>query len=378
LPVRLASAPGGGTARVNASPWVLPGLREKCEPGSLDYHTPGGIGPGLVLQHGILSSSCTWGLLDPVLNDEFNFGAKVMISTPSTEPYDVQRDSLLRVMRRVGGQAFVMIGHSNGGIVSRRAAQVLAEEQWGKVRGVITINSPHLGAPAVRVPLVLLNATNFVFTMPYRALCVGPQRGCGEVEMLNDKNALLHQAGVLQFRSIFGEMKPNSYFNMSLNHNPVENEFIRVGITSHAPQRFVFARMFGDARCYPGYDCAGAGTQRRTERYYKHLVKSATWSTILGIGQLVSANPMASYSFATAIRDGTFAAVLRALDWIYRRVVSPGDDSDGIVPGKSQEYPNRNWQYHIYNAESHVGSTASIEVLKRLRMALSTWMSVPT
>src|SRR5687768_7585037 len=135
-----------------------------------------------------------------------------MISTPSIAPYDVQRDSLLRVMRQVGGQSFVLIGHSNGGIVSRRAAQVLANESWGKVRGVITINSPHLGAPLVRVPLPLIYTTNFVFTLPYRTLCIGPVRGCGEVQMLTDKNSMVHQLGLNQFEPLFREIKPNSDF----------------------------------------------------------------------------------------------------------------------------------------------------------------------
>lgn len=71
-----------------------------------------------------------------------------------------------------------------------------------------------------------------------------------------------------------------------------------------------------------------------------------------------------------AIGAGGVYVLIQVFDIVYKAVVSPGDESDGIVPVKSQTYPRANRIYHVYNADSHVGTTRSDYVRLQIRAAL--------
>jgi hypothetical protein len=195
------------------------------------------------------------------------------------------------------------------------------------------------------------------------------KRGCGELEMMGGLNSVAAKLDAFTANPLYPQMTPNSAFRSVLNATP--DPFVRVGIVSHSDGRWVWARMFGDSRCAPDLDCGGRNTVKRTQRFHKHVVIVAMISSVLTVGFTMLGQPEVAY-FTGLIMKGalTVLVAMNAFDIIYRRVVAPGDESDGLVPARSQEYPYSNRDYHIYGADSHVGATRSDKVQSRVFDAL--------
>lgn len=355
----------------------VPGSRAAAHLSSIMYDEAGGCtdasvrtddvgqGPDLVFQHGIWSNSCTWATMDPWVRGRYRFGARVKIDTPSTWSYDEQASMLAGTMRSTGQRDFIMIAHSNGGIVSRRVGQM----DPTLVRGVIAINSPHHGAPAMRFPIGAVSMAYKVLTFPFRALCIPfDHRGCGEIRMLTDANSPIHKLGFTldpaHFLGVYSQMIPGSLFQSNLNARP--DPFIKVGIVSHSPGKWKWSRLYGDFTCGPeqtlaldgcrgGREHAGA-----TNRTYKHFVKATILAGLQGVGHLLEGDlGSAAVSGGQALSYGSLAAMMRAANWLYDMFVSPRDESDGVVPVRSQQYPYADELYDVRGADTHVGSTRS-------------------
>jgi hypothetical protein len=100
----------------------------------------------VAFQHGFGSGACTWrwmlgavSSLTPV---------RVVSNTPSFSPYESQASQLRDRVLPIANNGWVFVGHSNGGVISRYAAQTYRSPQQ-LARAVITINSPHFGAQAM-------------------------------------------------------------------------------------------------------------------------------------------------------------------------------------------------------------------------------------
>jgi hypothetical protein len=129
--------------------------------------------------------------------------------------------------------------------------------------------------------------------------------------------------------------------------------------------------MFGDNRCAPEQDCGGRNTVKRTQRFHKHAAITALISGLLTVGFAMIQQPiLMAASLTVYIGAVTVLAAMDAFDLIYHLVVSPGDQSDGLAPVRSQEYPYSDRDYHILHADSHVGATRSDMVQSRVFDAL--------
>lgn len=176
----------------------------------------------------------------------FSLGAIVVTNTRSTDTYDeqsiVQRGDILDSPQ----QPYILIGHSNGGIVSRRSGH----DSPHLVRGVITINSPHRGAPAMVWPRGVAKFTLQVFSLGLRGLCTPVrERGCRHREALLS-GGILDSIGTplgdyLSPRRVYGQMLPDSKFHSdTLNAQP--ETFTGVSISSVGPMHWIWAQIIND------------------------------------------------------------------------------------------------------------------------------------
>lgn len=320
-------------------------------------------GDGLVMAHGILSDACTWYRMEKNrIGTHYGWGQRIVENTTSTLPYDMQRDELIAKMP-TSTTNYVLIGHSNGGIVSRRIGQLAAATGVRSVRGVITVGSPHLGAPLVDGPigpaiaLVTATATTRVW------LCAKNKRGCGEVQALLSNNGLLQYTNAIAGSgSLASQLSPNSAFRSVLASG--SEPYIKSAVISHSPNRWLFMRLLGDRSCYPDDPtCGGRARAAGTERFYRHLRRTAIVYAITGtMASLFGATQaIAGPSFALAIESGSMMVFLDMMDLAIRNWIIRSNDSDGVVPASSQFYPNVpiNLQQQIPGADTHVGSTSS-------------------
>jgi triacylglycerol esterase/lipase EstA (alpha/beta hydrolase family) len=77
----------------------------------------------VVFQHGLLSGPSTWARMTTWLNQDFTFGNEILPKMDSTEGLAKQGQTLVGDINQVGGSGYILIGHSQGGLISRYAAQ---------------------------------------------------------------------------------------------------------------------------------------------------------------------------------------------------------------------------------------------------------------
>ena len=111
-------------------------------------------------------------------------------------------------------------------------------------------------------------------------------------------------------------------------------------------------RLLGDWQCGFDSSCSGNRLQNMMESAYQIL-------RYCGSNEIAKAK----LPFSDKCRDVRWT--LNSLDVQYERWTAPGDESDGIVPMKSQAYPGSGPVYRLVkrNAkESHAGELRSARV----------------
>jgi hypothetical protein len=77
----------------------------------------------VIFQHGLLSDPSTWSRMVTWLNGDFLFGTEIIPHLNSTDSLSNQCTALENEVDSVGGSSYILIGHSQGGLISRCAAQ---------------------------------------------------------------------------------------------------------------------------------------------------------------------------------------------------------------------------------------------------------------
>lgn len=316
-------------------------------------------GRDVVFQHGFMSAAETWSRMSPWMSDDFHLGCKLAYSLTWKDRLPTQADTLRNRIRSHSTDSFLFIGHSNGGMISRVAAQKYPD----LVSGVVTIGSPHLGAPLANNKAAVLSAALTGLSAWGYSTC--PKDWglvCGGVALFASATIpLLVKFGADDAIPAFNDMKPGSNFHNTLNG--AQEPFPRVGIQSYSKRLFVEWRVYGDMKDGPDGPAGG--------RYQVRKAKAAL-ATDVGcgvVGVLIGAGPAAA-------NCAKRAAYRLAVTGFWNVAVSGFDKSDGIVPGKSQMYPNAFRNYGIPDGDSHVGETKSDRVRKELRKALFDDMKV--
>jgi pimeloyl-ACP methyl ester carboxylesterase len=335
-----------------------------------DFYVNNGPGQGLVLVHGVKSDETTWfPRMEPWLTGSLSPYAFTKILAPSLnwrEGISYQAADLQGRASVVGANA-LFIGHSQGGLLSRKVGQANAGYPGSLVKGVVTIDSPHQGAVIAKV-LNWVDYQNIVNTLRSSAFvkyCQGNMIACildaaaaqGTVDDITASYAPSNSSRDLQ---------PNSPALYALNHT--NEPFIRGGVQNTIDGRFKWARLYGDKDHNPEEPWGGRHLQRLTSQFFLKLrhCHNAWWfpgSSVCGV---------------------VYSAILH-LDESFERHIDPAHSgSDGIVTYPSQIYPNtistvgapRNWR--IRDGDSHVGALKTAQVRDGILVQLLPFYGLPT
>ncbi len=303
-------------------------------------------GPRVALQHGILSDACTWtgGYPANLFARAVNVRALRVTETTSSNRYVFQAEALRSQTQQLQTGPYVIVGHSNGGVVGRMAARTFGT---GSVAGVVTLGTPHAGAPIVRFnrQVALLAGTvatsdalfatvTLVFGQEIGLVGSGIGLVGSAIARTKAGPGLLFAAGgvgtllIQGSQDVFSEMSPGPFAAAGLNLLP-EPVYTKIALFSETPQRWISARIACDQ-----FGGGGAGCVKRMERAARWAFFTSIIGTVAGIAGFTP-------GFAVAQFAGSWLAKMWAIDRLYRWVVSDGAASDGIVPATSQRaFPN--------------------------------------
>jgi len=374
LPDALAPrmAEGMSTANANASTVASPCLLCTEEVDSTpDFGFFSRPTINVAFQHGAFADSTAWFRMDPWLSARFNLARKLKPTLEWRSSLESQSTTLSNQLNADGGSRFLLVGHSNGGLIARRVAQYGMTAEQPVVGGVVAIASPHFGLPLVRntraavsglmsgsLRQVLTNVGGSCGGSQFRWLCEG----------MNDALLTLVPRIVNyafdQAAPMSRDVTPGSAFTSSLNATP--EPFLRYSVEVESQGAWKFVRMLGDWKCNPEDRCSGDHLQNTMESVYDVL-------RYCGSNEFAKAAKPALAERCRSVRWS-----LNNLNSLYERLTAPGDASDGLVPAKSQAYPGvLGEDRHVMKKarESHVGELKSVNVRDKLSRVMSRFSS---
>ena len=334
----------------------------------------GGTG-NLVMQHGMASDGCTWQYLYPILQQDFKLGTVLIPTSSWSSALSQQATGLENTINASAASAFALIGHSQGGLIARSAAQHYQSlNQPNIVSGVASVGTPHQGVP------LMLNAQDYVQSK---------LQSLGD-NFLNDLgcqsqydspacyiafavvNGAVQQGTPAVFNFAYStaapdtcDMVPNDQCsNFIGNLNSYPESFLQAGILGNAKSRWVLFRLLGDLGCGKSLGCQGPTFYLAAQIVY--------YSAVVGfvLSEIFCDFDLANF-FASVINN------MNKIDGFWNNLVaSPGD---GIVPSASQQYPASSaQQFPISDSAAHVGETHSKKTLNQLEAALAQVFKIPT
>ena len=325
----------------------------------------------LAYQHGAFSDSTVWLRTDYSMRMRYNVVHRVLPTLDSRQSLEAQAVQLNNRMIASGGQNFLVIGHSNGGLVARRAGQFASYTTGPVVAGVVAIASPHQGVPlafnarhvvsgvlSAQVKAVITNIGGNCGVRQFAWLCTG----LSDVAMTFIPRIVNHAFDAAIPMS--AEVRPGSEFTRVLNSTP--EPFLKYSIEVQSQGAWKFVRMLGDWRCDPDQRCSGNHLQNMMESAYEVLRRCGSNE----ISKILAPR------LATRCRSVRWS--LNTLNTFYERFTAPGDHSDGLVPARSQGYPGADFgdRFVLRNAkESHAGELKSVTVRDRLFTATERFLA---
>lgn len=331
----------------------------------------------LLYQHGIWSNATSWCAMDPYLRSRFLVHDEIRHSLNSRDYYENQATDL---QSRFGTDvasypgAYVFIGHSNGGIVSRLTAQRMG---GSGVAGVITVSSPQDGVPLASVGREALAAalalpflgSNFACNLVSHLVCTVAQH-LGDNAAADGLLAILAPVIIHASSPVMDEMTVHNSFYSNLNYG--SEPFPRAAVIDKSWDKWTEWRLYGDFHCAMYSECDGRHVVARADRTYHRYLKCAV------IGGIFSF--FIPGAGAVAEVCGSSAAQMKGYDLLYKRLSVGHDSGDGIVPVGSQRYPNLDsgGQFYVGDSDSHLGVTSSTaQTGPQIALAINKRVGVP-
>ncbi len=340
-----ARANRGNTATLPPSPSSsAPSAAVSAPSGSEQIYQDGGP-QNIVLQHGLFSSGATWSRMYPWLLDDLRLGTVLIPSLPSTDTLANQTNDLISDINATGEGGYILIGHSQGGLISRAAAQYYSAEHLGSVAtGVLTMDTPNQGAPiAVTGPASAAVVINDLAGGLWQFIGCGSPLDNPGCFLAYESAGLGAELGLYNDAPVLNDLQPGSAFLNNLNS--ASEPFTRAAIVGKSDGRWLEYRLAGDLFCNPDAWCGG-----RAATTYAEIVHD-TFLALGFISYLEGDYPQAEAYTTTALD-------MDVIDNFWNAIV--GSPSDGIVPTSSQAYPASGVpQFVIDHADSHVGATRS-------------------
>lgn len=324
-------------------------------------------GIDIIYAHGAFSDGGTWSRIGSAVDASLPGGLRFTPYLQWQKAITDQARDLRGIMQSSGGKQFIIVGHSNGALVARRAGQLSAAAGDGMVRGVVAIAGGHQGIP---LALVARQSVSDLLDGQLRGIINAIGGSCWRMQFswvcdratqeINDLVPRIVNYALDATVPMARDVAPHSAFLDSLNAAPDPFPHYSIEVSSRGAWKFV--RMLGDFVCDPEQSCSGDHLQRLAERFYTVL-------RTCGSSELAKA---ALPDLASKCRGVRWQ--LSALNQLYEHLVAPGDDSDGLVPLKSQAYPSTDTAHRmqmLHARTSHVGETRNAtvrdDVVKALR-----------
>jgi pimeloyl-ACP methyl ester carboxylesterase len=333
----------------------------------IHYNDAVSSGKTLVLEHGFFSDGRTWNRMRPWLKTDMVFKNLLVQTTTWWNLYEDQAAELHRdIADSISSQGAILIGHSNGGMISRSLARdpLIGNKRQptryvppAAISGVITIGTPHWGAPMAKH----LNSINRLFRWGGDAAILmcgwSNTYGCQNFSYIANstlRNIFVSLAGPV---AVMSQMQPRSAYHTQVNGLP-ETSFGKYGIESYLWKKWLPWRLYGDAFCYEDSPCGGSAQVKKIDKIYHHDISCSITSGLL-------------FNWRTAAKCAADAVFLRAADNLYGGWVEWS--GDGIVPGWSQRYPNIPTTdiFQIFDGPAHWGETSDKRVGQRVESILN-------
>ncbi len=322
-------------------------------------------GPRVALQHGILTDACTWG---SAYGPDFfqrgsNFKALRVAETPADQLYSAQATSLNSQLQSTQAGAWVIVGHSNGGIVARKAHALYGV---GKVGGIISMDSPHAGATITsynrQFAASAAAATFGVAVLNSAAWAVDKLPVSGVFTSISNSVLKKYGPGLLFVaggigpvmlsgsQNVFLDMQPGTASAGGLNQPGAETFNIpRVALFSESPRSWLSVRVACDFLKKDGDTCV------RNMRTANRL----SWMTAV-VGTIAG---LAGWTPGFALARGALAlaASATAMDLMWKFLVDGGTQGDGIVSSYTQRaFPGKIVEIQIPGNPTHQKVTRSL------------------
>jgi pimeloyl-ACP methyl ester carboxylesterase len=371
-----------------------------------NVYSQGGV-QNVVFMHGIFSDSCTWTRMASWLNEDFRFSTEIIPSLATSNGIASQGAGLASAISNQGGSQYILVGHSQGGLASRYAAQYFNfEGQGNTIAGVVTVDTPHKGANSAQA-LQTLTTVGFDALAIYLWDAIGcgsdfDNAGCYLAALLYTTAQIDSNFAWSQMNQSIVDLAPNSTFLNNLNSVP-EN-FPKAAVIGYTDQHFAIARwltnMVSSKVCPgPGAPCCNPEDTVCGERKIVTDLNYFEDGLVAGIAFLAfEINTWCEYNnndyngcvvpqwMIDALNYMVDIIVwMEIVDGIWDGVVDfPGDGtSDALVQGPSQSYPSVSpapvaSQYVIPHSDCHSGALRSDKDRPELDAILANQFRVPT
>jgi pimeloyl-ACP methyl ester carboxylesterase len=321
-------------------------------------------GRNVAWQHGFASPPGVWGQMQAWVQPLYRLNRVV---TPDLSEYaraETQSSELINQLTATGLKGYLVVAHSMGGLVARRAAQ----QRPDLITGILAVGTPHLGAAlaatgSAAISDVLISEATSLNDCSLTGVF---DPGCYIARML------LHTAinSVIQWGQ--NAAAPATVDLLPIEQNPfltslalpVES-FTRVGIKNSVAKGGIVVRLAADRFCGPYGSCGG----RLWAKY---------WNAVHNAARTCQIFSALAGDFAWFIRCSNILNIQNNIDGYWNHLVAPGENkSDGIVQYSSQNYPRATFNYDVSNGDSHLGETQSDKIRPRITDAWNNQFLVP-
>jgi pimeloyl-ACP methyl ester carboxylesterase len=332
----------------------------------------------LLFQHGFKSTARTWCQMSDYMRTRFMVGHEIRHTLTWYQSYEDQATDLggrfLTDAAALPGP-YVLVGHSNGGLVNRYMAQNMRDPSL--VAGVVTISSPHAGAylanfsqnvmlAAIAIPFV---ASSFGCNVADTYVC--NRTGALGAEMISVLAPILLTNAV----PVTQEMGTDAPFHSTINARG-DAGYRVAGVQNRAWDRWTLWRLLGDNHTcdsQPFISCDDYSRRyvNAVDKTYHHYIDCSIVSGLLGI--------FWPPRISTAIGCAKNAGLLRAIDYSYKHMSVANDHGDGVVPEHSQVFPGAppSLQVLVDDSDSHIGETKSQRTANGLARAINLAIGTP-
>lgn len=349
-----------------------------------------------VYQHGFCSNAGVFFSFDERLAQGVAIQRSRAFSLESTARLESQAAELRTRLTTKRPLRHLFIGHSAGGLVSRRVGQLSPDY----VSGVITIGTPHQGSFLAQF------GTEAAAEELFRKIdrdCYGNVLCTLLADILAEESRSALFFGLDDFAPALEDLRPGSAFLTTLNSTP--ETFPRVSIDVAVQSRFAIARMIGDSRSpqeglLTGDRPAGDARVTEVENLYAtaallhRLAQFAIFTPYLmsagiecrtsgyqsfwpgctnpfGYEHQVSLWLSTLLLYLTYEVSGAVTAILDDVDATWTQLTTRGrEEGDGLIHVSSQRYPNVPGTHtplrvtvRYPDADSHAGEYKSPSVL---------------